>query len=179
MSSPETYPLAAAISGRRSVRQFKPIPVPDCDLEVMLKAAVQAPSAGNRQPWRFLVVRNPGLRQELSRAARGQAFIAAAPVVIVVVADLPRTASRYGERGTQLYALQDTAAAIQNLLLTAVALGYGTCWVGAFEEEQAAAVLALPPDQRPVAMVAVGIPAGELPGPAPRRPLEEVVERRD
>lgn len=178
MSCPETCSLAAAITGRRSVRQFQSTPVPGQHLETMLRAAIQAPSAGNRQPWRFVVVRNPGLRRELTRAAYGQAFLTAAPAAIVVVADLPRTAARYGERGTSLYALQDTAAAVQNLLLTAMALGYGTCWVGAFDEQQVAASLGLPPDQRPVAMVAVGVPAAE-PSPPARRPLDEVVEYRD
>lgn len=178
MTNADNFPLAQAIAGRVSVRQFKPTPIPEEHLRAMLSAAVQAPSAGNRQPWRFLVVRHADLRQRLAQAAHGQSFVAAAPVAIVVLADLPRTESRYGSRGTSLYALQDTAAAIQNILLTAVSLGYGTCWVGAFAEDQATAALDLPPALRPVAIIAVGVPAG-APRPRERRPLEEVVEFRD
>ncbi len=178
MTEPRTFPLAEAIARRRSIRQFKPTAVPEEHLEAMLEAAVLAPSAGNRQPWRFLVIRNPELRQRLAAAAHGQKFVAAAPVALVVCADLPRTESRYGQRGRELYALQDTAAAIQNLLLTAVAYGYGTCWVGAFDEEQAAAVLELPPSLRPVAIIPIGVPAASPRAPG-RLPLEEVVEYRD
>ncbi|MDQ7794445.1 MAG: nitroreductase family protein [bacterium] len=174
----ETYPLAAAIANRRSVRQFESTPVPDEHLRILLEAAISAPSAGNRQPWRFIVVRNPGLRLQLAQAAGGQSSVATAPVAIVVLADLARTESRYGQRGTELYALQDTAAAIENLLLTAVSLGYATCWVGAFDEGQAARSLELPPGLRPVAIVPVGVPAGQPRSPD-RRPLAEVVDYRD
>ncbi|RLF23588.1 MAG: nitroreductase family protein, partial [Thermoprotei archaeon] len=107
-------------------------------------------------------------------AALGQMWIAEAPVVVVVCANIPRTAWRYGERGRSLYCLQDTAAAIQNMLLAAHALGYGTCWVGAFDEEEVSRILGLPDHVRPVAIVPIGKPA-ESPIPPPRRPLDEVV----
>ena len=101
-------------------------------------------------------------------------WIADAPVVIVVCANEPRSARYYGERGRRLYCIQDTAAATQNMLLAAHALGYGTCWVGAFLENEVKKVLEIPDHVRPVAIIPIGVP-GEKPSPRPRIPLDEVV----
>ncbi len=170
-----TKDLFDAIRERRSIRHFENREVPDATVNRLLEAAIMAPSAGNLQPWSFFVVKDPEKRRGLSRAAYDQAFVAAAPVVIVVCAEPARSAERYGERGADLYCIQDTAAAVQNMLLAAVALGLGTCWVGAFDEAQAAEVLGLDAARtRPVAMVPVGYPS-RTPRPRPRRPLEEVV----
>ena len=163
-----------AIKGRRSVREFKPDPVDDKDLEKILDAGKSAPSAGNCQPWEFVVVKDGAIKQKLVRAALGQSFIAEAPVVVVVCANIPRTSSRYGRRGAELYCIQDTAAAVQNILLTAYALGYGTCWVGAFDEESAAKAIKAPPDVRPLAIIPIGRPA-ERPIPTLRLPLKKIV----
>ncbi|MHA1616231.1 MAG: nitroreductase family protein [Candidatus Njordarchaeales archaeon] len=162
------------IKTRRSIRKFLPDPVKEEDLNKILDAARWAPSAGNLQPWEFIVVRDPERKEAIARAALNQRFIAEAPVVIVVCANIPRTASRYGERGETLYCIQDTAAATQNMLLAAHALGYGTCWVGAFREEEVKRILNIPPDVRPVAIIPLGKPA-EQPPPRGRYPLEEVV----
>jgi nitroreductase len=146
---------------RHSVRNFDPgVDVTQENVERMLAAAIQAPSAGNRQPWHFYVVRDPEVRGALARAAYGQGFVAQAPVVIVVCADAERSAARYGQRGRDLYCLQDTAAATEHILLAAVALGLGGCWVGAFDEDRAARALNLPSRHRPVAMVPIGKAAG-------------------
>ena len=163
------------IESRHSIRRFDPsVPVPPDTVDRLLTAAILAPSAGNRQPWHFYVVCDPHLRQGLVAAAYGQGFIAQAPVAIVVCADAEQSAGRYGDRGRQLYCLQDTAAAVENILLSAVALGLGGCWVGAFDEGEAARVLDLPGNHRPVAILAIGRPA-EAPARRPRRPLGEVV----
>ncbi|MGY4707173.1 nitroreductase family protein [Candidatus Bipolaricaulota sp. J31] len=169
--------LLEIVKGRRSIRKFKPDPVPENDLVEILEAAIWAPSAGNAQPWRFIVVRDPGIKRKLVVAALGQDFIAEAPVVIVVCTDLERARRAYGDRGVGLYCIQDTAAAIQNMLLLAHAKGLGTCWVGAFSEEEVCEALALPEGLRPVALVPLGYPA-QKPRPRPRRPLDEVVEYR-
>ncbi len=92
-----------------------------------------------------------GLRQNFV------SFIARAPLVVVACADL-RIAARYKERGTDLYCIQDTAASIQNLLLAAQDLGLGTCWVGAFKEEEVKKILQMPDYLRPVVLVPVGYP---------------------
>jgi nitroreductase len=134
-----------AMEKRHSVRAFDPSrEVSEELVERLLACACLAPSAGNVQPWRFVVVRDPGLKGKLAAAALGQGFVARAPVVIVVCADLEAHASSYGRRGVELYSIQDTAAAVQNMLLAATALGLGTCWVGAFREEEVSGVLGLP-----------------------------------
>ncbi|KYH39232.1 MAG: hypothetical protein AYL30_000810 [Candidatus Hecatellales archaeon B24] len=163
-----------AIYGRRSVRSFKPNPFPEEFLMKILDAGRWAPSAGNVQPWEFIVVREQKLKEGLSMAALHQTFIAEAPVVIVVCADLDRARGSYGLRGETLYCLQDTAAAVQNMLLAACSLGLGTCWVGAFDEEAVKAVLEIPERYRPVAIIPVGYP-GETPGKTPRRSLRSIL----
>ena len=166
--------LFEAIEARRSVRRFDPaVEVPPETVERLLNAAILAENAGNRQPWHFYVVRDPELRQGLVAAAHGQGFISQAPVAIVVCADAEQSAGRYGQRGRELYCLQDTAAAVDHILLAAVALGLGSCWVGAFDEGEAARVLDLPDHHRPVAILPIGKPA-EAPAPRPRQPLKEV-----
>jgi nitroreductase len=162
------------LAGRRSVRAFERSKnVSDEQVQQLLQAAIAAPSAGNMQPWFFYVVRDLEVRQRLAQAAWGQGFVAEAPLAIVVCAEPERSAMRYGDRGRELYCLQDTAAATENILLTAVALGLAACWVGAFDEAAAAQALHLPPTQRPVAILPIGHPA-ESTARRPRRPLSEV-----
>jgi nitroreductase len=158
---------------RYSCRRFAGTPLTPAELERILEAAVWAPSAGNLQPWRFVVAGSTELKRRLARAA-GQDFVAEAPVVIAVCAVPGESAPRYGTRGTSLYCLQDTAAATQNILLAAAELGLGSCWVGAFDEAAAAAALGIPAAWRPVALVPVGHPL-EAPSPRHRRPEREVV----
>jgi nitroreductase len=170
--------LSEVIASRQSVRQFQPDrEVSDEHVQALLEAATRAPSAGNVQPWHFCAVRDAALRQSLAGAAFGQSFVAQAPLVIVVCADAERSAARYGDRGRALYCLQDTAAAITNIQLTAVDLGLGSCWVGSFDETLAAEVLALPANLRPIAILPIGYPAS-FAATRPRRPLSEVSSRR-
>ncbi|RJQ53611.1 MAG: nitroreductase family protein [Actinobacteria bacterium] len=148
-----------AIAERRSVRRFQDKDVEQVVLERLLEAAVKAPSAGNLQPWRFIIVRGEDAKHELAVAAGFQRFVEAAPVVLAVGADLSVAGGRYGTRGRELYAIQDTAAAIENLMLAAVAEGLGTCWVGAFDEEMAARTLGCEDSQRVLALLVLGYPA--------------------
>lgn len=163
-----------AIRKRRSIRAYLPDQVPLSDLKKILEAAVWAPSAGNLQSWEFVIVRDPVKKKRLVRAALGQKFIAEAPIVIVVGANLRRSSSVYGRRGETLYAIQDTAAAIMNLMLAACALGYGTCWIGAFYEEEVRKIVGFPDYIRPVAIIPLGKPR-KVPRPPPRMDLFEVV----
>jgi len=163
-----------AIMGRRSIRVFKSQDVPENVVEELIEAARWAPSAGNIQPWEFIVVRKPEIKKALVEAALGQTFIEEAPVVIVVCANEDRSSQRYGSRGRALYCLQDTAAAIQNVHLCAFSLGLGSCWVGAFKEEKAKEALKLPQGIRPVAIIPVGYRA-EAPLPRDRRSISEMV----
>lgn len=163
------------IDARASTRDFTGESVPADVVERLLAAAVQAPTAGNLQPWRFFVVRDRRVKRELGEAAFGQRFVEAAPVVIVVCADLDVCAHAYGSRGEYLYSIQDTAAAVENILLSAVAEGFAACWVGAFDEESARRVLGLPPGVRPLAMVPVGRAARRAPT-RQREPFEKFTE---
>lgn len=167
------------IHRRHSVRDFDPrLAVPDEQVERLLAAATEAPSGGNRQPWAFVVVRDPALRRDLVEAALGQTFLAQAPVVIVVCTEAGRSEARYGQRGRDLYCLQDTAAAMEHILLAATAMGLGSCWVGAFDEAGVARVLELSPGLRAVAMAAVGHGTRATTRETQRRPLHEVVTWR-
>jgi len=163
------------LEDRTSTRDFTSEDVPAASVSMLLEAACKAPTAGNLQPWRFFVVRDSTVRRRLSEAAFGQSHVADAPVVIVVCADLDVCAHGYGSRGENLYAIQDTAAAVENILLAAVAEGLGACWTGAFDEGRAKAVLGLPPGIRPLAMVPVGHPA-RIAGGTPREPFEKFTE---
>jgi len=140
----------------------------------LIGAARWAPSAGNIQPWEFIVVRDSKLKRGLSMAALYQTFIEEAPVLIVVCVNQLSSSRGYGSRGVNLYCLQDTAAATQNMLLAACALGLATCWVGAFHEEEVRKVLRIPNGVRPVAIIPVGH-AAEKPVATSRRPVTEIV----
>ncbi len=145
------------IKKRHSVRSFdSQKDVSDKDIKKIIEAGKMAPSAGAIYPTNFLIIRDQKTKIEIAEAALGQYFISEAPVVIVVVADIEKTASRYGQRGRNLYAIQDAAAATENLLLAATALGLGTCWVGAFDEDKISQILKLEKSQRPLAIIPVG-----------------------
>lgn len=169
-----TKDVIEAILERRSVRKFKKDPVPHATIGRIMDAAIHAPSAGNLQPWQFYVVMKEELRAALSSAAFNQKSVLDAPVVVVVCADPQLSGKKYNERGIDLYCLQDTAAAIQNILLAATGYGLGTCWVGAFDEGKVAGVLELPKNVRPVAMIPIGYTDGSVTAP-PRRNADEVV----
>jgi len=163
-----------AIHGRRSVRTFIDKDVSETILNQLLSSAIMAPSAGNRQSWEFIIVRELETKKALVRAALNQQFIASAPVVIVVCAHQHRSAQRYGTRGGELYCIQDTAAAIQNLLLVAYSLDLGTCWVGAFKESDVSETLEIPEGVRPIALIPVGYTTRD-PSPPSRILLERVL----
>jgi nitroreductase len=159
---------------RRSIRNFRKKDVSQEDLIKLIKAAQSAPSAGNCQPWHFYIINDKAMQTQIMIACYNQKFMLTAPVFIVVCADIQRTTGRYGDRGRHLYCIQDTAAAIQNLLLCAKDLGLGTCWCGAFDEEKVSGIMELQEDMRPVAIIPVGYPGGE-PVPTERRPLDEIM----
>jgi nitroreductase len=166
--------LFEAIKQRRSVRAYTTEDVSEEEVKKLIEAARWAPSAGNIQPWRFVIVRDAKIKQKLTEAALNQTFIEEAPVVIVVCADEAKSSRGYGNRGATLYCIQDTAAATQNILLAAHTLGLGTCWVGAFREELVKKTLNAPTNIQPVAIIPVGHAAEKPRGPS-RRSLEEIV----
>jgi len=162
--------LREAINNRRSIRKYKSDPVSQEHINEILESGMKAPSAGNLQSRFFYAVKEPALRSDLASAAFGHNFISQAPVTIVVCTDL-RIESTYGERGTNLYAIMDCAASIQNMILTAHSLGLGSCWVGAFNETQVSSTMEIPPHLRPVAIIPLGYPAE-----SPKPPLKVAFE---
>jgi nitroreductase len=165
--------LSEVMKKRRSVRHFNTrLEVSEEQVERLLAAAVSAPSAGNIQPWRFTVVKSLEARERLA-AALHQRWATAAPVIIVVCVDPRPCGARYGDRGEYLYAIQDTAAAAENILLAAVDMGLASCWVGAFSEEAVQEALGIQPPVTPIAVLPVGYSA-ESSGSPERRPLSEV-----
>ncbi|MGQ9759690.1 MAG: nitroreductase family protein [Candidatus Methanomethylicaceae archaeon] len=162
------------IERRRSIRRFVDAPIKEEDLMKILRAGILAPSAGNIQPWEFIITTERTLKSELARVALGQYWMADAGVILTVCAKEEESAAYYGLRGSALYCIQDTAAAIENMLLAATALGYGACWVGAFNEQDVRRVLKIPRSVRPVALVPIGFPA-ERPEATRRKRLSEIL----
>lgn len=153
-----------AIHARRSIRRYQKEDIPKEDLFKILEAARCAPSAANRQPWHFVVVINPEVKLALARACNGQVWMADAGAIICGLGS-PEISEKW-------YAV-DVAIAMQSLILAATALGYGTCWIGAFDEDAVREVLQIPSNWRVVALTPVGVPA-ESPAQRPRKAFPEV-----
>ncbi len=158
--------VSQAIRGRRSIRKFEPRDIPEQTLMEVLEAGRWAPSASNFQPWRFIVVRDEGIRRDLARVSSYGKFMTQSPVVIAVTVD-PASSN---------HPVEDGAAATQNMLLAAHAVGLGTCWIGSFDsvwEDQAKRLLDIPGDKRLLSLIAVGYPAER--GSSSRKPLGDMV----
>ncbi len=159
-----------AIKSRRSVRAFKPDPIPEADLNAVMDAARLAPSASNRQPWKFVVVTDPDKRAALAKASRNQGFVGEASVVIVAVALEP---DQVMTCGVERYAV-DLAIAVDHITLAAVDKGLGTCWIGAFDQDEACRIVGVPEEYKIVTVLPLGYPADE-PRPKTRKTLQEIV----
>jgi nitroreductase len=160
------------INRRRSVGAYSSKPVEDEKLKQIFQAANMAPSAGNLQAYQVHVFRKQDKRDALAKAAFDQKFLSEAPICLVFSADSSRSAPKYGERGAELYSVQDATIAGTFAMLAAVDLGLATVWVGSFNEEQVQEVVG-DKSVRPVAMFALGYPAEE-PEATSRRAVEEL-----
>ena len=146
------------IESRRSVRNYDKKNVPNEMIAEIITAGTYAPSAGNIQEWEFIIVRDQETKRKLSEASLKQSHVKNASAVIVILANLEKIKEKYKERGKQVYALQDTAACVQNMLLVAHDLGLGACWIGAFDEDEVGNVVEIPDKFRVTAMITVGFP---------------------
>lgn len=166
--------LFKVIEKRRSIRRFKPEPMAKDDLKKILEAGRLAPSGGNRQPWYFIVVRDLETKRALSIAANNQKFIVDTNTVIVALGK-PGTITKplYKLSSTRIPHKQDPMIAIEHMILAATALGYGTCWIGAFNENEVRKILKIPENLAVIALLPVGIP-DESPPPRPRKPFKEI-----
>jgi nitroreductase len=165
---PVCMDVLKTIETRRSVRKYKPISVPESALKKILDAGRVAPSAGNKQPWGFVVVRDVERKKKLAEAARNQMWTADAGAFLAVFSDPTFSPGGYGKWNER-----DPMIAVENMILAAWSLGYGTCWIGAFEEERVKLLLGIPDDKRVICLLPMGVPA-ETPDPKPRRAFNEV-----
>ncbi len=156
--------LFEVIEERRSIREFKPEPVPTQNLKKNLKAGRLAPSGSNRQPWHFIVVRDLEAKRALSTAANNQKLIGDADIVITVLGD-PETSTKlpYKLSSTRIPHKQDPMIVIEHMSLAATALEYRTCWIGAFDEDEVKRILKIS-ENVSYCSTSVGIP-DESPGP--------------
>ncbi len=166
--------LFEAIKERRAIRHFKKDEVPREYIYKIIDAARYAPSAGNLQPWEFIVIEDQTTQEKIAHACISQKFISDAPVVIVACADTERSAVRFSGRGKMFYSVCDVSAAVENLILAAHAFGLGTCWVGGFDDKMLAHFLKLPKGVAPIAVIPLGYPASE-PKPPKRTALSNIL----
>ena len=160
-----------AVVARRSVREYASRPIEPEKLRRVLEAGRQAPSAKNMQEWKFIVVQDERLRGELMRAAKGQAFVGQAPVVIVACG----TICDYRMTCGQLTYPIDVAIALDHMSLVAVEEGLGTCWVGAFYQDQVRDLLGVPESAQVVSLMTLGYPSSDAAPEKNRKPFDEVV----
>ncbi len=164
-----------ALDKRRSVREYSGKPVDAHSLKRLLDAVMLAPSAGGLQAFRMYLVRDEAARRSLSEASFGQECVAQAPLSIVFTADQNLSASKYGERGFELYSVQDATIAAAYMQLAAAALGLGSVWVGGFDPLEVSRIVGAGAYEVPVAIIPLGHPAGS-PERAPRRAVGEMLK---
>ena len=162
------------IKTRRSVRTYKLDPIPDDVLKRVLNAARIAPSGGNTQPTRFILLRDEKRKEQIVPLCNGQSFVSRAPVVLAACGQDTRT-NRGGYMG-KLSMLVDVAIAVDHLTLAARAEGLGTCWIGSFDNPGIKKFLKVPDDFQVVALTPVGYPAGHpFVETTNRLPLDQLV----
>jgi nitroreductase len=157
---------------RTSIRGYKADPIEEDKLERILDAARLAPSGKNGQPWTFIVVKDEETRKKLVPACKGQEFVGQAPVVVVACGHEERAYKKMGGYWNSMPL--DIGIAIEHLMLAAVSEGLGTCWIGAFFEEQVREILGVPEGVKIVALTPVGYPAGEKTHSS-RKSLDEII----
>ena len=168
---PSAGSTLALLKGRRSIRRYRPDPVPDEMVAQILEAGRWAPSASNRQPWAFIVVRDEEVRRRVAERC-AYAFIrwehaGKAPLLIVLCGDARNPIYRQ-------FLHEDIGLAGGQIMLQAAALGLGTCWIGGLDRRSIAGIIGLPSHMEIVGLLTVGFPAEE-PEPRPRNPLSEIV----
>jgi len=163
-----------AIRTRRSIRKYKDKQVPWDNIVTILQAGKYAPSAGNLQNWKFIHIKSDAKRKSIAKACMDQEWMEMAPIYIVVVAEPNKADRYYGTRGARLYTIQGCAAAIENMLLTAHSLGLGSCWIGAFDEDELFRILNLPEEITVQGIITIGY-ADESPDPPPKHRIEHIV----
>ncbi len=163
-----------AIRTRRSIRKYKDKDVAWDNIVTIMQAGKYAPSAGNLQNWKFIVVKSDEKRKAITKACLQQEWMEVAPIFIVVIGEPEKAERYYGTRGARLYTIQGCAAAMQNMLLTAHNLGLGACWIGAFDEDEIFRILNLPEEKTVQGIITIGY-ADEKPTPPPKYRIEHMM----
>jgi len=166
--------LIEAIVQRRSVRKYKSQEVAWFKIAQIIEAGTFAPSSGNSQDWRFIVVRDKGAIANLATISFGQHWMETAPVLIVVCSDTRNLKRLYDSRGVDFYSVQNCAACVQNMLLVAHSIGLGSCWVGSFDDTKVSESLGLEEFIKPQAILTFGY-SDEVPKQPLKTSLETVV----
>ncbi len=161
-----------AIKKRNSVRNFVDKPIEEKKLRAVLEAGRVAPSAKNRQEWRFIVVKDHEVKRKIVEAAKGQSFVGEAPVIIVACA----VDDGYVMTCGQLSYPIDVAIALDHISLAAVEFGLGTCWIGAFYEDKVKEILGIPNGVRVVDLMPIGYPAIQTVKEKNRLSYDEIVK---
>ncbi len=160
-----------AIKRRKSVRRYQDKPIPEEVFNRVMEAARLAPSASNRQEWRFIAVRDKSTRRELADMAGGQHFVAEASVVLVCCGIDDGKIMHCGQRACPV----DVTIAIDHITLAATAEGLGTCWVGHFDEEPVKRLLGIPDGVRVIELLPIGYPVEDSIKEKNRLPLSEIL----
>lgn len=165
--------LDEILQTRRSVRNYKNIPVGKDEWTAIVEAGCLAPSSGNIQNWHVIVIEKKDSIRKIAHMCYNQIWMSQAPILLIVCANEKIANQFYQTRGERLYSIQNCAAMTQNMILKATELGLATCWVGAFDEERLSVHLGLPKSVRPQAILTVGVANEEVPKPAQKK-IQEV-----
>ncbi|MFX0027371.1 MAG: nitroreductase family protein [Candidatus Hermodarchaeota archaeon] len=165
MINPEIF--LQFLKDRRTIRSFQEKMISDKEIKMILEAGRWAPSASNRQPWEFIVIKNKEKKQELAKLAGYGKFIGDAPIIIAIIGKIKQNPRWY---------IQDTSLVSMNMMLMAWALGIGTCWIGTMDREKAKKSLKLGENDFVLTVLPMGYIKGEIPEPTYRKGLEKIAK---
>lgn len=163
----EPEKLLDLIKNRRTIRCFKAEMIPEEEIKMILKAGQWAPSASNRQPWKFIVIKKKELIDKLAETAIYGKFLREAPVLIAIVGQVHENPNWY---------IQDTTLASMNMMLMAWSLDIGTCWLGSIDRERAKEKIGIKKDNFLLTILPFGYLREDIPEPPPRKDLKEITE---
>lgn len=165
MIDPNTF--LKFLKGRRSIRSFQNKAIPEKELDMILDAGRWTPSASNRQPWEFIVIKDKEMIEKLSKTLFYGKFIKEVPMAIAIVAKIKTSPKWY---------LIDTSLVSMNMMLMAWTLGIGTCWIGAMNRGKAKEIIGLGENDHLLTILPFGYIKGEIPEPTPRKPVDKIVK---
>ncbi|MFW9988292.1 MAG: nitroreductase family protein [Candidatus Odinarchaeota archaeon] len=155
------------LKGRRSIRSFQGKPIKENEIKMILEAGRWSPSASNRQPWEFIVIKNKQILEKLSKMSFYGKFMKIVPLVIAIVGKINQSPKWY---------IIDMSLVSMNMMLMAWVLGIGTCWIGAMNREKAKKIIGLDENDYLLTILPFGYIQGNIPKPTPRKPLKNIVK---